>query len=476
MRPNRRSSPGLVRASVERITPAARPHAEPDALPAVTFALVSERSAFDALEPEWNDLFRRAGRDTQLFQTFNWNWHWANHYLAAAPGEGRRRSLAIVTVRRNGRLVMLWPLVAERVAGLQVLHWMGEPVSQYGDILAEATPDTPQIMRQAWHFIATRAWRRCHLPAQGARRCHRRAAAARARPAAHGRRRGALSSISPARPILPATSSATAPRRARTAAACCAAWRSAAPLSSSGTRAARKRRAAALEAIALKRAWLETTGRLSPALADPRFAAFFADAAEGRGRPAGCGVSVLKSNGETAGIAIDVTCGSRRAAHVIVHDARLDAFSPGTLLLQEWIRGASADGIATFDLLAPAYAYKLDWADATVAVEDFALGLTLPGRAYVYVYLGALRQTVEGGGGGRVERARLAAPARRAALRWSSGAAGRALSWWRRQMPSAHLTDLHGDSTHLTHLTPRPASSAARRTRWCTGTCSFLPG
>src|SRR6185503_16150157 len=154
-------------------------------------------------------------------------------------------------------------------------------------------------------------------------------------------------------------------------------------------------RAAALEAIALKRAWLETTGRLSPALADRRFAAFFADAAEGRGRPAGCGVSVLRSNGQTAGIAIDVTCGSRRAAHVIVHDARLDAFSPGTLLLQEWIRGASAEAIATFDLLAPAYAYKLDWADATVAVEDFALGLTLPGRAYVYVYLGALRQRLK---------------------------------------------------------------------------------
>ena len=47
----------------------------------------------------------------------------------------------------------------------------------------------------------------------------------------------------------------------------------------------------------------------------------------------------------------------------------LDPFSPGTLLLQEWIRGASADAIATFDLLAPAYAYKSDWADATVAVD-----------------------------------------------------------------------------------------------------------
>jgi hypothetical protein len=38
-----------------------------------TFAIVADRAGFDALEPEWNDLFARAGRDTHVFQTFNWN-------------------------------------------------------------------------------------------------------------------------------------------------------------------------------------------------------------------------------------------------------------------------------------------------------------------------------------------------------------------------------------------------------------------
>ncbi len=59
-------------------------------------------------------LFDRAGRGEQVFQSFNWNWHWCNHYLR----EGRGPQLAIVTGRRAGRLVMLWPLVKERVAGL----------------------------------------------------------------------------------------------------------------------------------------------------------------------------------------------------------------------------------------------------------------------------------------------------------------------------------------------------------------------
>ena len=289
---------------------------------------------------------------------------------------------------------MLWPLVAERVAGLEVLRWMGEPVSQYGDILAEASPETPQIMRQAWRYIAT---------GLGADAILLRKVRADATVAPLLRelelRRTAVAEA----PFLDLASAAdfaeyeqrysAKARKNRRRLLRRLEERGAVVVErhTSGEQA----RAAALEAIALKRAWLETTGRLSPALADRRFAAFFADAAEGRGRPAGCGVSVLKSNGETAGIAIDVTCAGRRAAHVIVHDPRLDAFSPGTLLLQEWIRGASADAIATFDLLAPAYAYKSDWADRAVAVADFALGLTLPGRAYVYVYLGALRQRLK---------------------------------------------------------------------------------
>jgi hypothetical protein len=45
----------------------------PAAAALTTFAIVADRAGFDALEPEWNDLFARAGRDTHVFQTFNWN-------------------------------------------------------------------------------------------------------------------------------------------------------------------------------------------------------------------------------------------------------------------------------------------------------------------------------------------------------------------------------------------------------------------
>ena len=74
------------------------------------FALIADQTQFAALEPDWNDLFARAGRPHQLFQAYDWLRHWANHYL------DDRTTLSIVVGRQGGRLVMIWPLVAIRRA------------------------------------------------------------------------------------------------------------------------------------------------------------------------------------------------------------------------------------------------------------------------------------------------------------------------------------------------------------------------
>jgi CelD/BcsL family acetyltransferase involved in cellulose biosynthesis len=284
---------------------------------------------------------------------------------------------------------MLWPLVMEWHAGLRTLRWMGEPVSQYGDVLAEATPDTIETMRQAWQFIV----------ALGADAVVLRKVRADATVAPLLREFGARRTAVDRAPYLDLASAAdfvayeqrfsakSRKNRRRLMRRLQEHGSTTVERYTAGSRA-RERTAAA---IALKQASLQASGRLAPALADQRFAAFFMDVAEGSTRPAGCGVTVLTCGGDPVGTAIDVTCKGRRAAHIIVHEPRLESCSAGTLLLQEWIRSASADGVATFDLLAPALAYKDDWADGSVQVEDFALGLTLAGRAYAGLYLGALR-------------------------------------------------------------------------------------
>src|SRR5690242_2112385 len=106
------------RAVAERIEAAARADVW-------DLALIDTRAGFDGLESEWNALFERAGRGTQMFQTFNWLWHWCNHFAGEASGV----RISIVTARRNGRLALVWPLISERAGLITKLTWMGEPVS-----------------------------------------------------------------------------------------------------------------------------------------------------------------------------------------------------------------------------------------------------------------------------------------------------------------------------------------------------------
>ena len=358
--------------------------------------VVTTRAAFDALEPEWQALSQRSGNGRQVFQTFGWNWHWANHYLEPAPGQRATCSLAIVAVRRHGTLVALWPLVIVRIAGLKVLQWMGDPVSQYGDILVEDGPGKDDIIARSWHTVTT---------ALGADAIFLRKVRADAEVAPVLRTSGFLQTAAAEAPYLDIGSAAdfeayeqrysskVRKNRRRLMRRLC----DQGPVSINHHTGGPAARAAAIDAIALKRRWLANTGKVSLALSGERFSAFFADVAQGKGRDAGCELTVLTCNGETAAATIEIGAGRHRTLHVLVHDAKFDTCGAGMLAIQESARQASADGVATFDMLAPAHVYKRDWADGAVAIGDYALGLTLPGRAYTRAYLGFARERIKAG-------------------------------------------------------------------------------
>jgi len=386
--------------AVPCLDPAQRAHASAtgfEPLPkedtACAFALVSDRGAFDALEPEWTDLFDRAGRGTQVFQTFNWNWHWCNHYLGDGSQGSAAPALAVVTARRAGRLVMVWPLAVERVAGLRNLIWMGAPVSQYGDVLIEQGIDAAPLLRQAWSFITERvrpdlAWLRkvrddaavapllaeigalstqhldapyVDLEAAGDFDAYlqRRSAHFRKKQRANAKRLSALGSV-------------------------------AYEQRSGGGQAADYAR----DAIALKRVQLQAAGVVSPAVADLRMSGFFADAADGCGHPAGLHVVSLASNTQLAAVDIYIGCKDRAALHIVAYDLQFEKASVGAVLLQHAIAQAFADGFRTFDFLAPAEHYKLRWADGVVGVTDWAMPLSLKGRAFARLYLALVRPAI----------------------------------------------------------------------------------
>jgi CelD/BcsL family acetyltransferase involved in cellulose biosynthesis len=355
--------------------------------------LITSRRGFDELEADWNALFERAAHDTQLFQTFNWLWHWCNHFATEDGSE-----LAIVTAREAGRLVLVWPLVKERSAGTTKLVWMGEPASQYGDVLIEDGPDRQAILEAAWRHIGLHA---------GADVVRLRKVRADAAVAPFLNTNASIVTDELAAPALDLTRVASFadyekryPSRARRNRK-----RQRRRLEDLGqvetefvTGGARARELAE-KAMVLKRVWLAHRGLVSPAFADTRLDAFFADVAEAAVRPAGCHVIALKCGSTPVAMEIGVRCKGRSAIHVVVYDLAYEKTAAGALLMEDSIRRAFDDGFHTFDLLAPADAYKVDWADGSVAVRDYALPLSIAGQVYARLYLAILRDLVKKGVG-----------------------------------------------------------------------------
>ncbi len=362
-------------------TPAvAAPIIATDAGTACELEIVCSRDAFDALAHEWNELFARAGRGPQAFQAFDWNRHWCNHYLR--PRDERGCRLAILTGRRQGRLVMVWPLVTTRVAGLLQLSWMGDPVSQYGDILAEASSDALALQRAAWaHLLAAIKPDFVRLPRVredatiapligelGALVTQRRAAP-------YARREDAEKAV-PSR------------NRRRNAAKNLAKLGDVRFVEETGNAAASVTGAIA---IGWKRGQLLQRGILSPAVADPRFAAFFADVLADPKMSSACRAVAFECNGTPAAASILVTYKDYIAGHVAAFNPAFEKASVGTLMLEGAMARAFGEGFAVFDLLAPADAYKAHLARNEIGVIDWAVPVTRAGGVYARLYLAHLR-------------------------------------------------------------------------------------
>ena len=361
---------------------------------AVELTLITGRAAFEALETEWNDLFARAGRPTQVFQSFNWNWHWSRHYLWDAEGGIDGLRLSIVTGRRDGQLIMIWPLVSERVRGISQIFWMGEPVSQYGDVIIDDLADSLDVLRAGWKFLRREAkgdivrLRRVRADAVvaplladvGASVTDRQTAPyldlASAKTFADYEQRYSKSARKNRRRLarrLEELGPVTFERHA------------------GGTQA----RALAIEALELKAQWLADRGLVSHAISDARMSRFFADAAEGATHSTNCIVSVLKSDGVAAALEVSFTCKGRLAMHVIVYNLKFEKSGAGTLLLEKSIQDGFAEKLRLYDMLAPGDNYKLDWSDATADVSDWAKPLSLAGHTYARLYLVFMRTRIK---------------------------------------------------------------------------------
>jgi CelD/BcsL family acetyltransferase involved in cellulose biosynthesis len=117
--------------------------------PNLRIDIVSDPVEFRALKPEWNELWSRAeGRYHQAFAAC-----WLCWTKVAQP---RGRKLCCITVRQQGRLVMVWPLVVYRKLCWTVVRPLASESTDYTNILVQDGPTARKAIERAWCAVQKR--------------------------------------------------------------------------------------------------------------------------------------------------------------------------------------------------------------------------------------------------------------------------------------------------------------------------------
>lgn len=349
--------------------------------------LVDDVEAFLALREEWDALFARAALPHQVFQSHVLLRHWATHYLDA------QTRLSIVTLRRDGRLVMVWPLVRQRRLGIQTLRFMGIPIGQFGDVLVEATGDQDMLLEIGWRAVRAlradifeaRRLRADSVLAQSGLLAGAAATEQIEAPFACLARR--VGQDGPSQAYRPRERSNHRRRLRRLA--------EHGPLSFDLVGPGPEAAELAGEAVAMKQAALRRHGIIAPAISDPRFGRFFRDAAGDAAGGSPVRIALIRCAGRPIGIDLSLDCKGTSFGHVIASHPDLERGGIGGILIQHSFAGAKSRGNTVFDLLGPADPYKLEHADGMTSVADRVLPLSLKGRIVCGLGLQRLRPTLK---------------------------------------------------------------------------------
>ncbi|MEZ5667413.1 MAG: GNAT family N-acetyltransferase [Alphaproteobacteria bacterium] len=113
------------------------------------FALIETAAALDGIAPEWDALYA-ASRRRHACLAFPWV---RATFLRQAQRRGRRP--AVVVGRRDGCIVLLWPLVVFRSRLWRVCRGLSEDMADFDDMLCRHGPEAEALCRGAWaHAVA----------------------------------------------------------------------------------------------------------------------------------------------------------------------------------------------------------------------------------------------------------------------------------------------------------------------------------
>ena len=376
--------------------------AEPDIIAAsrtaqagcIDFAVLKDPAEFSDLKNEWDRLHASNAPHRLAFQSHTWLQSWIETVLSSEPGACER--LAVTTARVNGELKVICPFALRRSAGLSHLTWLGEPASQYGDIITEGTERCAPLSAAAVNFAieqfqpdlvhlrkvrqdaAIQAW----LATQ-------RTTPTNTDTAAYLDLRDATS-FDDYSSRYPAKARKNRRRQRRRLEECGPVTTTILPLGKCASDAIRS-------GIAFKRHWLIARGQVASALHGSQLESCLCAIVERPDAMAEPFISTMHSGETLVSVQFGVISNRRLALHLIAYNPATEKYGAGALHIEDTIAHCINNELTELDFLAPAAAYKQAWADGSVPVTDHVVARTGKGQLYARAYLGIARPWIKTG-------------------------------------------------------------------------------
>lgn len=330
--------------------------------------VVETVSSITAIARDWLALEGRTRRPT-AFQSFAWCKAW----VEAAARSGSPEQLRIVVVRRAAVVKLIWPLAVKRMAFCNILGALGEPATQYCDVLIDPLEDPATLLAEAWRLI--RSWPDIDL--LDLRRVPDDSGLYSLPPLLRSASHSGPSSKSPRIDGRVALAAAVN-RSSRTRNALLRHQKKLAergPVQFEVVEDPIQKRETLFAAMRFKHEWIRSRGIWSNGYSHP--------AAEALTRQlAHCDeycVTRLVVGGQTAAVEAGLLTRSHYWSLTQSYDLALEKHGPGRLLTWRFLEHCLATGVEHIDFLAPAQPHKTEWSNTNILVRDHVLALTLKG-------------------------------------------------------------------------------------------------
>lgn len=355
-------------------------------------------------EDDWRSLERASGESFIYFQSFDWCYRWCVQSMDRDIS-ARSPQPSIFTLRRDGELVMIWPmmLVRSRI-GLRILTFLTEPLSQYANVIVNRELISEKFGREIWRLIRKKSKVDAILVSQ-----YPKGSFLDLILGGDGIKEKSSREAS----ILDLTTFET--------------WEEHHALLSRSVRKQRNKRRNKLAregevgyavhpggsqqykdlvklALEMKRVWLVQTGRRSSTLANKctiKFLSSLTGSQSGsKDRPQGAVAHALMVNDRPVAIELGMILGGHYYSYLGAFSWNWRDYSPGKIQIEAAQKWAKEAGLEKFDFLGDPSAYKSNWTDVSRQLVSRSVPTTALGLLYCVIWKTYLKPTLKAVYGG----------------------------------------------------------------------------